>query len=115
MWFPPPQLVDHAWWGDVGADEARLYRSLLCPESPRAVREATQWLCHVDTSSLVHIPTLVIGAEDDLLVPPHAVRALANSVAADYVELSATGHGIPLNPVWVDATATMLNWLPRHT
>nr|WP_279219917.1 alpha/beta fold hydrolase [Rhodococcus erythropolis] len=115
MWFPASQLVDHAWWGEVSADEAQLYRSLLCPESPRAVLEATRWLCHVDTSSLVNIPTLTIGAENDLLVPSEAVRALANSVAADFVELPATGHGVPLNPVWADATATILNWLPQHT
>jgi len=115
MWFPPSQLVDHAWWGDVSADEAQLYRSLLCPESPRAVLEATRWLCDVDTSSLVHIPTLVIGAEADLLVPPDAVGALARSIAADFVELRATGHGIPLNPVWADATAMILKWLPQHT
>lgn len=115
MWFPPPQLVDHAWWGEVSDEEAQLYRSLMSPESPRAVLEATRWLCHVDTSSVVHTPTLMIGAEDDLLVPPDAVRALANSVEADFVELGATGHGIPLNPVWADATATILNWLPQHT
>ncbi|MET0452526.1 MAG: alpha/beta fold hydrolase [Mycobacterium sp.] len=115
MWFPPSQLVDHAWWGEVSADEAQFYRSLLCPESPRAVLEATRWLCHVDTSSLGHIPTLMIGAEADLLVPPDAVRALANSIAADFVVLPATGHGIPLNPVWADATATILKWLPQHT
>jgi pimeloyl-ACP methyl ester carboxylesterase len=114
MWFPPSQLVDHAWWGEVNAAEAQLYRSLLCPESPRAVLEATRWLCHVDTSSLVQTPTLVFGAEDDLLVPPDAVRALAHSIAADFVELRATGHGIPLNPVWADATATILDWLAQR-
>jgi pimeloyl-ACP methyl ester carboxylesterase len=114
MWFPPSQLVDHAWWGEVSADEAQLYRSFLCPESPRAVLEATRWLCDVDTSSLVQTPTLVFGAEDDLLVPPDAVRALAHSIAADFVELQATGHGIPLNPVWADATATILDWLSQR-
>jgi pimeloyl-ACP methyl ester carboxylesterase len=114
MWFPPTQLVDHAWWGEVSADEARYYRSLLCPESPRAVLEATRWLCHVDTSSLVHTPTLVFGAEADLLVPPDAVQALARSIAADFVQLRGTGHGIPLNPVWADVSVQILEWLAHR-
>jgi pimeloyl-ACP methyl ester carboxylesterase len=111
MWFPPMQLVDHAWWAEVGAEEAQHYRSLLCPESPRAVLEATRWLCHVDTSGLEHIPTLIFGAEADLLVPPDAVRGLALSLSADFVQLQGTGHGIPLNPVWADASAQILEWL----
>jgi pimeloyl-ACP methyl ester carboxylesterase len=114
MWFPPSQLVDRAWWGEVSADEASYYRSLLCLESPRAVLEATRWLCHVDTSDLVHIPTLIFCGDVDLLVPPDAVRTLAHSLAADFVLLQATGHGIPLNPVWVDVAAKILRWLPQR-
>lgn len=110
MWLPPPQLIDKAWWGEVTHAEARQYRSLICPESPQAVLEATRWLCRLNTHRL-RAPALTFGAESDVLVPSHAVAALAASINADFIGLQNTGHGIPLNPVWADVALRIHEWL----
>jgi pimeloyl-ACP methyl ester carboxylesterase len=110
LWTPPEEMVDAAWWGDVSPDEAQRYRSLLCAESPRAVLEATRWLCEVDTRPL-RVPALVFAAELDLLVPAQAVLSLGKDIDADCITLANTGHGIPLNPVWNDAAVAIDEWL----
>jgi pimeloyl-ACP methyl ester carboxylesterase len=41
MWLPPPHMIDATFWGEVSAQEAQRYTSLLSAESPQAVLEAT--------------------------------------------------------------------------
>ncbi|WP_081665412.1 alpha/beta fold hydrolase [Mycobacterium sp. UM_CSW] len=113
MWIPPAQMMDHAWWGEASAEEAQHYSSLVCPESPQAVMEATRWLCEVETRQL-RVPALVFAAENDVLVPPQAVNALAKAIEADFVELRNTGHGVPLNPVWAQVTTQINEWLEMN-
>ncbi len=114
MWSPPPQMIDDTWWNEVSAEEAERYTSLLCAESPRAVLEATRWLCEVDGGG-VDAPVLVFAADADLLVPIDGIRALAEVVGGTLVTLEGTGHGIPLNPVWANVAAQMDTWLRSTT
>jgi pimeloyl-ACP methyl ester carboxylesterase len=114
MWLPPPHMIDATWWGDVSAQEARRYTSLLSAESPQAVLEATRWLCEINTRH-VDAPALIFGVRNDPLVPLHGVQALAQATGATIVTLENTGHGIPLNPVWANVAAQIDSWLLAMT
>jgi pimeloyl-ACP methyl ester carboxylesterase len=111
MWTPPPALIKPTWWAGVTDDESQRYASLLVPESPRAVLEATRWLCEVNTND-VHVPALVFGAGADHLIPAQ-VQSLAQAIGATFVLLEDEGHGIPVNPVWRQVTAQISEWLSR--
>ena len=111
MWMPPPALVKRTWWAEDTDDESQRYASLLVPESPRAVLEATRWLCEVNTSE-VQVPALVIAAGADVLIPAE-VQSLAQAIGARFVLLEDEGHGIPVNPVWAQVTAQISEWLSR--
>lgn len=92
-------------------DESRRYTSLLVPESPRAVLEATRWLCEVNTSE-VQAPTLVIAAGADALIPAE-VRSLAEALSATFVMFEGEGHGIIVNPVWREVAIRTIEWLSQ--
>lgn len=111
MWTPPPALIEPTWWEGVTDEESRRYTSLLVPESPRAVLEATRWLCEVNTSE-IDAPALVFGASADRLIPAE-VELLAKSINATFILLDGEGHGIPLNPVWAQVAAQISEWLSR--
>ena len=114
MWLPPPHMIDATWWGEVSAQEAQRYTSLLSAESPQAVLEATRWLCEVDTRH-VDAPALIFAVRADPLVPLEGTHALAEAIGATIVTLENTGHGIPLNPVWANVTAQIDRWLRTTT
>ena len=100
--------------GEVSAQEAQRYTSLLSAESPQAVLEATRWLCEIDTRH-VDAPALIFAVRADPLVPLKGIHALAEAIGATIVTLENTGHGIPLNPVWANVTAQIDPWLRATT
>jgi pimeloyl-ACP methyl ester carboxylesterase len=109
MWMPPPALIKPTWWDQVTDDESERYASLLVPESPRAVLEATSWLCEVNTSK-VQVAALVIAGSADALIPAE-VKSLAHTIGATFLLLEGEGHGIPLNPIWSHVTTQIHEWL----
>ncbi len=109
MWMPPPATIKPTWWATVTDDESQRYTSLLVPESPRVVLEATHWLCQVNTSN-VQVPALVIAGSDDPLIPAE-VKSFAHAIGATFLLLEGEGHGLPLNPVWSRVSATINEWL----
>jgi pimeloyl-ACP methyl ester carboxylesterase len=109
MWTPPPAMIKPTWWAQVTDDESQRYTSLLVPESPRAVLEATRWLCDVTISKL-QVPALVIAGSADPLIPDD-VKSLAHAIGATFLLLEGEGHGIPLNPVWSHVSAHINEWL----
>lgn len=111
MWTPPPALIQPVWWEGVTDAESRRYASMLVPESPRAVLEATRWLCEVDTST-VGVPALVLAAGADLLIPPQ-VEVLADTIGATFLVLEGEGHGVVVNPIWTEVAAHMGDWLSQ--
>lgn len=113
MWMPPPAMVKPTWWDQVTDDASQRYTSLLVPESPRAVLEATRWLCEVNIGKL-QIPALVIAGSADPLVPAE-VKSLAHAIGAMFLVLEGEGHGMPLNPVWSHVSAHVDEWLSALT
>lgn len=66
--LPPPGVAAPLFWDEVPAGHAERYTALKSPESQRAVIEATRWAVELDVST-VTAPSLLFGAERDLLVP----------------------------------------------
>jgi len=110
MWVASPESAKRIWWDKVSDAESWRYASLLCPESPRAVLEATRWLCAVDTSR-VEAPALVFAAGADPLIAAAQVRSLAQAIDATFVLLDGEGHGIPVNPINSQVSRQITEWL----
>jgi pimeloyl-ACP methyl ester carboxylesterase len=93
-WEPPPfEQARQLFYSGVPAADAERYYALLQAESPAAVWQATRF------------------TELDLLVPSNAVRSFAESIGADYVHMSGTGHGLTLDPVSEDVCRQSEEWL----
>jgi pimeloyl-ACP methyl ester carboxylesterase len=111
--FPafPFEVAHQLFYDGMTVDQARPFAERLQAESPRAVIEATQWTGVVDVTK-IHVPTLAIGAENDRLVPPGYVRALADALPeASFVQLPGVGHGTPVNPRWPTLISMVTQWL----
>jgi pimeloyl-ACP methyl ester carboxylesterase len=112
-WGPPPFPVTmDLFFQGLSEDEATRYYSLLCPESPRAVFEATRWTVPIDKVS-ISSPILVIAGEKDVLTPPSTGRALADFYGADYRYLRGRGHNVLLEPNWRETADMIGDWLTR--
>jgi pimeloyl-ACP methyl ester carboxylesterase len=62
----------------------------------------------------IRCPTLVLAAADDILIPPHMSRALAEQIAgAEIKVLPNGGHGFPRSRA-ADYNRTVLEFLLRH-
>ncbi|MBI4293837.1 MAG: alpha/beta hydrolase [Betaproteobacteria bacterium] len=96
--------------GPVSLDRLTRYYALMQPESPRALWDMTffdlpqRWRMQVP-------PLLVLGAERDLMVPPHQVAqcALAYSVEAEI--FPAMGHAMMLEAGWQRVAERIVGWL----
>ncbi|MDG7001189.1 MAG: alpha/beta hydrolase [Nitrososphaerota archaeon] len=110
-WGPPPVEISKELFfqGSEDADVSRYY-SLLCPESPRAVYEATRWTVHLDKSRMT-MPKLVIGAEIDKLTPHEIEKKLADFYNAEYLFVKGKGHNLLLEPGWRDTATSIARWL----
>jgi pimeloyl-ACP methyl ester carboxylesterase len=111
-WEPPPfEQARQLFYSGVPAADAERYYALLQAESPAAVWQATRFTAELPIAALREIPVLAFGAELDLLVPSNAVRSFAESIGADYVHMSGTGHGLTLDPVSEDVCRQSEEWL----
>jgi pimeloyl-ACP methyl ester carboxylesterase len=110
MPFPPftPAEAKVRFWPALPDDQAAIYQTLLAPESPVAVFEATRWTISVDLS-LIQAPTLVFGAELDVLTPPADVQRLAEMMGAQFVLNLGIGHTDTLltAPAWLENAGTV--------
>jgi pimeloyl-ACP methyl ester carboxylesterase len=112
-WGPPPFPVTlDLFFQGLSPEEAEPFYPLLCPESPRAVFEATRWTVPIDKTRLSG-PILVIAGELDILTPPSTGRALADFYNADYRYLPGVGHNMLLEPHWRKSAGLIADWLAR--
>jgi pimeloyl-ACP methyl ester carboxylesterase len=113
-WVPPPfEIARDLFFQGLDEDEARTYFEKLCPESPKAVYEATRWTVPVDRAK-VSDPILVVSGELDHLTPPVIVRSLAMFYGADYRYLRGRGHNVLLEPNWRETASMIAAWLGRE-
>ncbi len=112
-WGPPPFPVTlDLFFQGLSPEQAEPFYPLLCPESPRAVFEATRCTVPIDKTRLSG-PILVIAGELDILTPPSTGRALADFYNADYRYLRGVGHNMLLEPHWRKCAGLIADWLAR--
>jgi pimeloyl-ACP methyl ester carboxylesterase len=107
----PPEVAHFLFYDGMSVEKAATFSSRLQPESPRAVVEATQWTAALDISG-IEVPTLIVGAENDQLIPVKTVQSLARTIpGASYIHLRGAGHGVPINPGWESVMSMVTSWL----
>ncbi|WP_291295605.1 alpha/beta hydrolase [Elioraea sp.] len=107
----PPARLRHALFGEAMEDgHAAAHLSRMQPESIRALAEA-QWPRPVASARLLGVPTLVLGAKADPLVPPDAVLRTAWFHGADRAMLDRIGHAMMLDTGWEQPLALARTWI----
>lgn len=107
---PPAEVARALFFSGVDDVTAGQIYAKLQPESPQAVFEATRFTVDADVAGL-HVPTYVVAAESDQLVPAHYVTALASAIGAETLVLPAAGHGVPHDPGWQKVAEKIEGWL----
>ena len=93
--------------------QARRYLERTQPESQRALWDMAGYdlpPLHADQRP----PTLVLGAENDALVPAFAVRAVAQAFATEAEFVPDMAHIMMLEPDWQRLAERILAWLERQ-
>ena len=98
----------------VPASLINKYLPMMGGESSRAVAEM-HGLIQVRPDRLTgRMPILVLGAEDDGLIPPPFIRSTARLLGETAHILPRTGHGIMLDDAWQTAADTLAQWLTEN-
>jgi pimeloyl-ACP methyl ester carboxylesterase len=113
--FEPPAF-EEAWslhFPECTEADARRFHGLLSSESALAIKETITSSFSVDRTRLGG-PSLVLAAENDVIVPPEAVRRSAAHFGSDYLYLPGRSHNVLLEPRWREAAARIAAWLDRQ-
>lgn len=114
LFEPPPfEAAKELFFHGVNDDDALTFYQKLCPESPKAVSEATQYTLHINRSN-VTCPVLIFGAELDQLSPPDVMSSLADFYEATYHYIPGKSHSLLVEPGWRDTAGLMQDWLVKH-
>ncbi len=125
-----PAIYDAAWWGwtgttqelrermpDMDEHDIAKMRELLdgARESGRARRERMEGI-PIDTSGLVEVPSLVIGAGLDDVIHPAEARRTADLLGATYEYFPSASHfGLVMGEhTWPEVAASVLGWLEER-
>lgn len=92
---------------------ARCYRRMQ-RESRRALLDMSGWNLPWQAWGGRSPPTLVLGAEHDVLIPPAQAEGAARMLHAEYRQLPAIGHAIMLDARWQTAATAIAEWLERR-
>ncbi|WP_321967847.1 alpha/beta hydrolase [Burkholderia cepacia] len=110
-WGPPPLEVSRGlFFQGLTEDQCNHYHSLLVPESPRRVREATRWSLPIDVDRMT-APTLVVSGALDMLTPPATGVALADLYRCEHWIEPDHGHNVLLGDGAVDIARRVVDWL----
>ncbi|WP_186099871.1 alpha/beta hydrolase [Burkholderia gladioli] len=110
-WGPPPlEATRDLFFQGLTDAECRRYQAMLVPESPRRVREATQWSLPIEVDQL-SAPTLVISGALDILTPPATGAALAGLYGCEHWLEPAHGHNVLLGEGAAGIARRLIDWL----
>jgi len=109
--YGTPELVKKNLFS-VDADEEKIERftKRLGKESFRA---AIEMIYNLPNPKLVKTPMLVLGGENDVIVPPHEIEKTAAAFNADYKIFLNTAHDLMLERNWQEVADFMIDWLGR--
>ncbi len=92
---------------------ARCYRRMQ-RESRRALLDMSGWNLPWQAWGGRQPPTLVLGAEHDVLIPAAQAEAAARLLHAEYRVLPGIGHAVMLDAGWESAAREILGWLEKR-
>jgi pimeloyl-ACP methyl ester carboxylesterase len=98
--------------GPVEVKRLSRYYKLMQPESPRAIWDMTFF----DLPQLwrIHMPALlVLGAEDDVMVPPQQVQLCAQAYGVQAEIFPGMGHAMMLETGWQKVGDRIIGWLGK--
>ena len=111
-------ILDWAWGILASEDMRRVARTRLLDQQPAVLRAdylACQSFDVRDDLDAIEVPTLVIGASDDRMVPPKFSRTLHERIPqATLVMVEGAGHMVPLERPQ-EVSGAVLNWLETQT
>jgi pimeloyl-ACP methyl ester carboxylesterase len=99
--------------GPLEAERLQRIYARMQPESSRALLDMSGWGLPQPWRG-AGMPTLVLGAERDLLIPVSQVEVSARALGAEYRLLEGLGHAVMLERGWMSAARTLLDWLDAH-
>ncbi|MCW2246335.1 pimeloyl-ACP methyl ester carboxylesterase [Azospirillum fermentarium] len=106
-----PATISRAMFSDaMPRDEAVRYMTMMQGESKRILMEIGGWIPFPVLPPRT-IPILVMGAENDRLIPPSQVRATARLLNTEAEILPGLGHGLMLEPAWETVARRIDAWL----
>jgi non-heme chloroperoxidase len=91
----------------------RCYRRMQ-RESRRALLDMSGWNLPWQAWGGRQPPTLVLGAEHDVLIPAAQAEATARLLHAEYRVLPGIGHAIMLDACWMSAATAIAEWLEHR-
>jgi pimeloyl-ACP methyl ester carboxylesterase len=83
-------------------------------ESPRVIRELLGSQISVDKRK-IRVPMLVIGAENDTIIPPEVVLKIGGYYKTVPTILSHLGHMCPLEYGWERVASLCLKWIQENS
>jgi len=103
-------LAEALFAGPVGEERIERIYGRMQAESRRALLDMSGWGLP-QTWRMHRPPTLVLGAEHDVLVSPGLAQSAARLIGADYHELAGLGHALMLDERWEEAAGALFAWL----
>lgn len=109
--YETPELVKKNLFS-ADADDAKIaeYTERLGKESFRAFWEM---IYNLPKPKKVKTPILVLGGENDVIVPPREIEKTARAYRADYKIFSDTAHDLMLERNWQTVADFMIGWLQK--
>lgn len=92
-------------------EHASRYLARTQHESQRALLQMSHWDIAATVAKMPAQQVLVLGAADDVLVPPAAVYATAMAYGVQATILPSLGHIMMLEANWLTAAKQLLDWL----
>jgi len=96
--------------GPLEADRLQRIIARMQPESRRALLDMSGWGLPQPWLA-ARGPTLVLGAERDVLIPASFAESSARVLNAEYRLLEGLGHAVMLESGWQRAARSVLDWL----
>jgi len=110
-WGPPPfEVARQIFFQGLDDAQAAHFYTLLVPESPLRVHEATRWAISIDADK-VTVPTLVVSGTLDILTPAETGASLAKLYNAKYMLQQDYGHNMLLGENARPLAQQVLQWL----
>jgi len=96
--------------GPLEAGRLQRIYARMQPESSRALLDMSGWGLPQPWRAR-RIPTLVLGAERDVLIPAALAESSARMLGAEYRVLEGFGHAVMLETGWLAAASAVRDWL----